>query len=110
LRCFRRRHQKLSLRKPQSLDQNRARNLSPHIVASFYNNLEAMYKIHNYEAQQIWNCDEIGAQAGRDGGAYVLARKGSKSVLKVIPNQREWLSVVSCINAQGIHISNYYIF
>jgi len=86
LKCFRRRHEELVLRRAQSLPLSRAKNLCLKIVASFYNNLEVLYKKNNYEATHIWNCDESKVQVGRDGGGYILAKKGSKDVHKVTPD------------------------
>lgn len=80
MRCFRKRYPKLTLRKPQALEQNRARNLCPQVVASFYQNLQILYDRNKYNAKQIWNCDETGAQASRDGGAHVIAKRGTRSV------------------------------
>jgi hypothetical protein len=81
------------------LDTARARALSRENVDSFYSNLETLLNLHNYHVQRIWNYDETGAQAGRDGGAMVIARRGSQSVHFIIPDQREWLSCLVCINA-----------
>ena len=39
----------------------------------------------------------------------MLAKRGSRSVHSIEPDQREHLSVLSCINAGGGHISNFYI-
>jgi hypothetical protein len=49
----------------------------------------------------IWNCNESGTQARRNGGALVLARTWSQSVHRVMPDQREWLSILVCVNAAG---------
>ena len=48
-------------------------------------------------------------QAGRSGGAIVLAKRGSKSVHSIEPDQREHLSVLSCTNVDGGFIPNFYI-
>jgi hypothetical protein len=40
----------------------------------------------------------------------VLAKIGSHSVHQVIPDEREWLTVLTCINAAGESIPNFYIF
>ena len=58
----------------------------------------------------MWNCDETRAQARRNGGGYVLAKTGSQMVDTVLLDQREWLSVLVCINAAGDTIPNFYIF
>jgi hypothetical protein len=111
LRWFRRRHLELSLRASQGLEVNRARNLCPQNVASLLGNLQILYAEHSYPPDHIWNCDESGAQAGRNGGGtLVFARKGSKLVHSIIPDQREWLSVLACVNATGGYIPHFYIF
>ena len=110
LRWFRRRHPELSLRLAQGLDNNRARSLCLANVSTFYENLGALYDQHQYAPSHIWNCDESGVQAGRNGGAYVLAKTGSRSVHQVIPDEREWLTVLTCINAAGQSIPSFYIF
>jgi hypothetical protein len=109
VRWFRKRHPEISLRMSQGLDSGRARGLCPENVSSFYENLEVMLA-RGYEAFHIWNCDESGAQAGRNGGGRVLAKTGARSVHSIIPKEREWLSVLVCVNAAGFHIPNFYIF
>jgi len=49
-------------------------------------------------------------QAKKVGGGYVIAKKGSKQVHQVTPDLREWLSILSCINARGECLPNFYIF
>ena len=48
-------------------------------------------------------------QAGRSRGAIVLARRGSKLVHSIEPDQKEHLNVLNCINADGGCIPNFYI-
>jgi len=79
-------------------------------VISFYRNLQKLYDIHKYEASQIWNYDESGAQVGKDGGGYVLAKRGSRIVQMVSLDQRKWLLVMSCINTNANTLPNFYIF
>jgi len=110
VKCFKRRHPELAMRKLQASEQRRAKYLCPNIVCTFYDNLENSYNTHKYQPDHVWNCDESGAQAGRDGGGFVIARRGSKTVLKVTPDSREWLFVLSCINVADESLPNYYIF
>jgi hypothetical protein len=88
LRWFHKRHPDISLHMSQGLDNGRARGLCPENVLTFYENLEVMLR-KGYEASHIWNCDESGAQAGRNGGGRVLAKMGARSVHLVIPKERE---------------------
>ena len=96
-------------KKNHPLELARARGLCPLAAISFYCNLKELYDAWNYPPSHIWNCDESGVQAGRSGGATVLAKVGSKSVHTIEPNQREHLSVLLYINADGGKIPNFYI-
>jgi hypothetical protein len=109
LRSFKLRHPELTSRKSQGLELGRARGLCPSSVASLYCNLEQIYSTFHYPPSHIWNCDKSGVQAGRGGGATVLAKVGNKSVHNIEPDQKEHLSVLSCINTDGGCIPNFYI-
>ena len=93
----------------QGLDAGRARGLCPSHVATFYENLEVMLGC-SYEPQNIWNCNELGTQAGQNGGRRILAKNGARSVHSIILKEREWLLVLVCVNAAGFHIPSFYIF
>lgn len=110
LRWFRSRHPDLALRTPQGLDQNREKALNEVNVKTFYKNLQELYSSRSYQASHIWNVDKSGAQAGRNGGGRVFVRTSSRVVHRIISNKREWLSVLTCINANGGSIPNLYIF
>jgi hypothetical protein len=109
LRSFKLRHPKLTSRKSQGLELGRAHGLCPSSTASLYCNLEQLYSTFPYPPSHIWNCDESGVQAGKGGGAIVLAKVGSKSVHNIELDQKEHLSVLSCINIDGGCIPNFYI-
>jgi hypothetical protein len=110
VRWFKKRHPHLILRTSQGLEFARAKGLCPENVASFYINLEHMYMTHNYPPENIWNCDKSGAQVGRNGGGLVWALRGSRTVHFLMPNEREWVIVLSCINASRQSIPGFYIF
>jgi hypothetical protein len=93
----------------QGLDSGRVKGLCSSGVATFYENLELMFS-RGYEPQYIWNCDELGAQAGWNGGGRVLARTGARSIHSIIPKEWEWLSVLVCVNVASFHIPSFYIF
>ena len=110
LKWFRLRNPHLVLRQPQSLDSNRARALCPSNVERFYTNLNAMYTQHKYQPSTIWNIDESGVQANRNGYTRVFASRGTRNVQCVVPNEKEHLTILSAISASGVSIPNYYIF
>ena len=109
LRRFRSRHPEIASRRSQDLEVACVCSLCPTTTETLYGNLETLYRTHNYLPDHIWNCDESGVQASRSGGATVLARRGSRSVHSIELDQREHLSVLSCINSGGGHIPNFYI-
>jgi hypothetical protein len=80
---FKRRHLELFVKLVQGLDTKRARSLCVENVSSFYENLSSLYAKYEYSSLQIWNCDKSGVQAGRNGGAYILAKIGSQNVHQV---------------------------
>ena len=98
------------MRIPQGLDLNRARNLCPSMVQSFYENLEDLYKQEEYQPSYIWNVDESGANASRNRMEKVFAPKEARSVHTITPNEREWISVLTSIKVSRDLIPNYYIF
>ena len=89
LRNFKNRHPEIANRKSQALEVARARGLCQCTISSLYKNLEDLYTTFKYPLSHIWNCDESGMQAGRKGGATVLAKVESKSVHIIEPDQRE---------------------
>ena len=110
MRWWKHRHPELTLRVSQALETARARGLCAANIQSFYENLQSLLTLHEYGADRIWNCDESGAQAGRNGGGVVIARKGARHVHSIVPDQRDWLSVLVCINADGFSIPSFYVF
>jgi hypothetical protein len=108
---FSKRHPELVLRTPQGLDGKRAKYISPERCALFYSFLARTYEERSYSATHIWNMDETGVSASMDiGGAKVIARRGSRSVLTRNSANREWLTIVACVSASGQRIPCQYIF
>ena len=71
---------------------------------TLYSNLEYLYATYNYPPDHIWNCDESGVKVGILEGAIVLAKKESRSVHSIEPDQREHLSFLSCV----MHMADLY--
>jgi hypothetical protein len=110
MRGWKRRHPELTLQVAQALEIARAKGLCKDNVKSFYDNLETLYSLHKYSPDQIWNCNESGAQARKNGESIVIARTSARRVHSIVPDQREWLSVLVCLNAAGSPIPSFYIF
>ena len=65
---------------------------------------------HKYVPDHIWNSDESRAQAGKSRNGTVFVHRGAKNIHTIIPNEWEWLSMLSCINVAGKKVPNFYIF
>jgi hypothetical protein len=58
-------------------------------VSTFNENLKFLYTKYNYASDHIWDCDEMGAQAGRTGGGCVFVWRRARNVHTLIPNEHE---------------------
>ena len=93
------------------MEVRRALGFTKKTTTGFYNLLQQVYNTQEYIPSHIWNLDEIGISVG-DGNSTikVVAKKGSKAVRFTSPDNREWMSIMTCVNAVGSYISNLYIF
>lgn len=107
---FKARHPDLALRSPSSLSRARARCFNKVAVSSFFTNYK--YTINNgaYPVTNIWNADETGVTIGRDNGMHVLAKGGMKEVSQIVPDSKEWVTIMCAVSAAGTKIPCLYIF
>jgi len=103
-------HPELTLGASQAPETARARGLCKENVKNFYDILEMLYPRDNSPPDKIWNCDESGVQAGKNGSGVVIARMGAHRVHSTVPDQRECLSVLVYINVAGFSIPSFFIF
>lgn len=94
----------------EGLDKDKTINLRPNIVVEFYKTLETSYEGTPYDPNKIWNCDETGIQAGRNGTMRVLACQGSRNVFDIIPKIKEWITILCFVNASSQTIPGFYLF
>ena len=108
---FKKRHLGITLRCADGLEMKRALGQNRESSTFFYNLFEQVYSAHDFQPSHIWNSDETGVSAGGGNSSIkVVAKKGSKSVRHTIADDREWMSIMTCINAAGSSIPNLYIF
>ena len=84
--------------------------MNPITCHGFYSSLLQLYNKFEYPHSHIWNVDKSGCNASISGLAKVFARKGVRSVHAQIPNEREWLNVLTSINAVGSYIPHFFIY
>ncbi|KAL5010141.1 hypothetical protein ScPMuIL_012446 [Solemya velum] len=96
------RHPDLTIRKPSALSTVRARMLNPTVTGKYFNelgNILEMLKLSN-QPKKIWNIDETSVPLLHKP-ARVIASTGAKNVPCRVGNNRENISVLACINADG---------
>jgi hypothetical protein len=96
------RHQDLSIRKPEKLTTTRTRMLNPVVVTNYFNDLDALlYKLDLKEKpDQIWNCGETGKNF-EHRPVKVIAAKGEKSVVGRTSASSSNITIMACVNAAG---------
>lgn len=57
--------------------------------------------LQKYDANQIWNANKSGPHANKNARARVLSMRSVRQVHQQIPDEREHISILSCINAKG---------
>ncbi|XP_059067174.1 uncharacterized protein LOC131858141 [Cryptomeria japonica] len=107
---FKAQHLELSLWTTEGLNIDRALSLRPTIVFAFYDTLSKAYSANPYGLAHMWNYDETGVMAGRNGAMWVLVRKGSQNVSYILSKSYEWITILCCINAFGKSIPGFYFF
>lgn len=103
----------LSLRKPQGLSRPRAEGLNPVDVQDYFDKLRtALTEAGTVsKPQMIYNVDETGCAMNNRQTQKVVAKTGSKLVVKQTSVERgELVTIVACCNATGQYIPPMAIF
>jgi len=108
---FVRRHQALQTRYNRKYDYQRAQCENPQVIRDWFRlvkNIVAKYRI---QEQDIYNFDETGFQMGVISTAKVVSgsERGSRPVA-IQPGNREWVTAIDCINADGWSLPPLIIF
>ena len=107
---FMRRHQSLSIRKPQATSLHRNSNFNRINVDSFFKKLASVYTRHFLQAKDVWNMDETGLVTVQKPG-FMVASKGVRRVGAVTSGERGTLVTMALAgNALGNIIPPHFVF
>lgn len=111
LKGFLRRHQDLSIRKPEATSAARAMGFNKLTVGKFYQLLGDVYDKYKFTPNNIYNCDETGISIVSKTKSKILAMKGRKQVGSLSSAERgQTITIEICFNAAGTYMPPLIIF
>lgn len=107
---FKRRHPQVHTKKGVALDYKRAQNLSEEVVQEWYDGLLLIVRRKAIKPRNSWNADEIGNAFGMVSNQRVIGSADTESTVLQTSNEREWVTAIECISAEGVILTPLVIF
>jgi hypothetical protein len=107
---FRKRHPDLKMKKATGLEKARAKALNQFAVDEFFNMLTDVIQEYNIMPENIYNMDEKGIQLGIGARITAMIDRDQKAVYSIEDGNRELVTVIKCICADGSAIHPSVIF
>lgn len=107
---FRKSHPELRAQWATGMEQCRAQALNPATTSDLYVKANELIEKYEIEAKNLYNMDEKGCQQGVGGKVHVLVDRDQKNVQQVEDGNRELITVIECICADGLAIRPSVVF
>src|SRR4051794_9556045 len=99
---FIKRHPELQIRYSQRLERQRSAAGNPRVLEHHFKLFHKMLKEYNVKEVNIWNMDEKGFLLGVSAKCRVVCRKGRKNPKYTQDGNRELITVLECVSAEGV--------
>lgn len=93
-----------------TIANKRANQLTQSTVMDWYEELLSIMEEKKITPSTTWNMDEVGTALGNCYNQAVVGTSATKRTLVRRPQDREWCTVIECINADGCAIKPLLIF
>jgi hypothetical protein len=107
---FRSRHPELKVRWATGLEKCRAQALNRAAVDGFRDTLEELLERYNIQPWNLYNMDEKGIQLGMGQRVRAFVDRDQKCVFQVEDGDRELVTIIECISADGHAIRPSVVF
>lgn len=107
---FQKRHPDLKMKTTVPLEQARAKALNKPTVDEFFDMLASVIEEYNITPGNIYNMDEKGIQLGIGAKITVMVDRNQRAVYSIEDGNRELITVIECICADGSVIHPSVIF
>ncbi|RYC80031.1 hypothetical protein BFJ63_vAg17088 [Fusarium oxysporum f. sp. narcissi] len=107
---FVRRHHDLKTRFFRKYDYQRAKCEDPTVIRNWFRLVANVIAKYGIRSDDIWNFDETGFLMGMIASGMVVTGSERRSKPKLVqPGNREWITVIQAINAEGQAIQPFII-
>ena len=107
---FLKRHPDLKVKKTQGLETARAKALNQFAVGDFFDMLDELIKEYDIVPENLYNMDEKGVQLGIGAKVAVLVDRDQKTAYSIEDGNRELVTVIEAICADGSTVHPAVIF
>lgn len=108
---FMKRHQEISLRRPENTSAARAAAFNKPNVLKFFNLLGELFDKFNFPPSRVYNCDETGITTVPNKPSKILSMKGKKQIGVLTSGERGTLVTAEiCFSATGQYVPPLMIF